>query len=173
MILMSMSRALASLQGATEDRSNWKKRKPKPYNPKPCAARDCQNMARRGDAVCIKHGARKRICNHEGCQNQVQNNGVCRKHGARVNRCRADGCPNEIKRSGFCKTHLKTMGSQVEESTEAEEHNPDIEENEGGDENLENNGAEGEYDNEMEQDVDGTAAIIRAAASTMSDAGQF
>jgi hypothetical protein len=32
--------------------------------------------------VCVKHGAKKKLCSVEGCTNQVIKRGVCWRHGA-------------------------------------------------------------------------------------------
>ncbi len=57
--------------------------------------------------MCIKHGAKVKRCNSEGCTNHVQKGGVCIKHGAKVEhkRCNVDGCTSFVVKGGVCKRH--------------------------------------------------------------------
>jgi hypothetical protein len=35
--------------------------------------------------ACVRHGAKKKLCNSEGCTNQAKKGGVCMKHGRNPN----------------------------------------------------------------------------------------
>ena len=55
--------------------------------------------------VCIRHGAKRKTCSHEGCTNQAQRGGVCIRHGAKVKQCSHEGCANQVKNGGVCIRH--------------------------------------------------------------------
>ncbi|KAK1732297.1 hypothetical protein QTG54_017018 [Skeletonema marinoi] len=50
--------------------------------------------------VCVRPGAKRKLCSSEGCTNKVIEGGVCRKHGAKVKRCSSEGINN-----GVCVKH--------------------------------------------------------------------
>ena len=50
--------------------------------------------------MCVRHGAKRKLCSSEGCTNKVIEGGVCRKHGAKVKRCSSEGINN-----GVCVKH--------------------------------------------------------------------
>jgi hypothetical protein len=41
--------------------------------------------------VYIRHGAKMKRCNREGCTNKAIQGGACMKHGAKMKRCSSDG----------------------------------------------------------------------------------
>ena len=55
--------------------------------------------------VCVKHGAKVKLCSSEGCTNQVIKGGVCIRHGAKVKRCIVEGCTNQSLRKGLSYRH--------------------------------------------------------------------
>jgi hypothetical protein len=55
--------------------------------------------------VCIRHGAKHKLCSSEGCTNIAKKGGVCVRHGAEVKRCSVEGCTNRSIRGGVCKRH--------------------------------------------------------------------
>ena len=75
---------------------------------KRCSFEECNNYAQKG-GVCVTHGAtreRKR-CSFEGCNNIALKRGVCWTHGAKeeLKRCSVEGCTNHIVKGGVCITH--------------------------------------------------------------------
>jgi hypothetical protein len=55
--------------------------------------------------VCIRHGAKIKVCSSGGCTKGAQNEGVCIRHGAKVKRCSSDKCTNKAQRGGVCIRH--------------------------------------------------------------------
>ena len=57
--------------------------------------------------MCIRHGAKAKLCGAEGCTNLAQKGGVCIKHGAKVEvkKCSSEGCTNQVRRGGVCRRH--------------------------------------------------------------------
>ena len=62
------------------------------------AKKDAQiNLSKEECAVCIKHGAKVKLCSSIGCANKVFIGGVCKRHGAKTKRCSRDGRTNQTK----------------------------------------------------------------------------
>ena len=53
----------------------------------------------------MKHGAKAKICRHEGCTNNSIKGGVCIRHGAKKKLCSHEGCTNRAKKGGVCISH--------------------------------------------------------------------
>ena len=68
----------------------------------------CTNQVRCG-GVCMKHGAKKKLCSSDGCTNGAVNGGVCKTHGAKVKLCSSEGCTNYSKKGGVCIKHGAVM----------------------------------------------------------------
>jgi len=51
------------------------------------------------------HGAKMRICSHEGCENQARRGEVCTRHGAKRLICSYEGCTKYAQRKGVCYRH--------------------------------------------------------------------
>eukprot|EP00984_Skeletonema_dohrnii_P019348 scaffold9214_cov125-Skeletonema_dohrnii-CCMP3373.AAC.2 len=66
--------------------------------------------------VCVRHGAKVKLCSSEGCTNYVRQGGVCIRHGAKVKRCSSEGCRNNAQIGGEC--NARGM-EQEQESTYA------------------------------------------------------
>ena len=61
-----------------------------------CSVDGCKSFSRTGyGGVCLKHGAKKYKCSHEGCDNHAKESGFCIKHGAKVKLCGHEGCKNQ------------------------------------------------------------------------------
>ena len=86
---------------ATEPTTVKKRCKPK------CSVDGCNSFSRTGYSVCTNHGAKtyKYTCSHVGCSNKVENSGVCVKHGAKMRICKRDGCSNKVQSKGVCFKH--------------------------------------------------------------------
>ena len=69
-----------------------------------CMHEGCTNNSIKG-GVCIRHGAKKKLCSHEGCTNHAKKGGVCIKHGAPRKTCKYEGCTNHAKKGGVCISH--------------------------------------------------------------------
>jgi len=41
----------------------------------------CTRKVRNG-GVCVRHGAKMRLCSSQGCKNRSKRRGLCRRHGA-------------------------------------------------------------------------------------------
>eukprot|EP00984_Skeletonema_dohrnii_P006650 scaffold2366_cov122-Skeletonema_dohrnii-CCMP3373.AAC.10 len=63
--------------------------------------------------VCVKHGAKRRICKYPGCEKNTKSHGLCSKHGPARKRCNVPKCSNVAVRAGKCKSH----GAYVAECT--------------------------------------------------------
>jgi len=58
--------------------------------------------------VCPGHGAKRRICSYDGCNNFVkQKGGVCNTHGARTTPCSHEGCTKRAQNNHLCFEHGK------------------------------------------------------------------
>eukprot|EP00985_Skeletonema_marinoi_P011404 scaffold5420_cov88-Skeletonema_marinoi.AAC.1 len=68
----------------------------------------CTNQVRCG-GVCMRHGAKKKLCSSDGCTNGAVNGGVCKTHGAKVKLCSSEGCTNYSKKGGVCIKHGAVM----------------------------------------------------------------
>ena len=68
----------------------------------------CTNQVRCG-GMCMKHGAKKKLCSSDGCTNGAVNGGVCKTHGAKVKLCSSEGCTNYSKKGGVCIKHGAVM----------------------------------------------------------------
>eukprot|EP00984_Skeletonema_dohrnii_P016396 scaffold7272_cov124-Skeletonema_dohrnii-CCMP3373.AAC.10 len=73
-----------------------------------CISEGCTKLAR-ARGVCIRHGAKVKRCSFEGRANQARAREVCIRHGAKVKRCSSEGCTNQARSGGMCITH----GSKV------------------------------------------------------------
>jgi hypothetical protein len=40
-------------------------------------------------AVCVKHGARVKLCRQDGCRKNAKQGGVCDEHGTSKRKCRS------------------------------------------------------------------------------------
>ena len=69
-----------------------------------CNSEGCTNQVLKG-GVCLKHGAKVKRCSNKACTNKAVKGGVCVKHGAKVLRCNSEGCTNLAKRGGVCIRH--------------------------------------------------------------------
>ena len=69
---------------------------------KKCNIEGRNNNVQKG-GVRITHGAKE--CSFEGCANKVQKGGVCVTHGAKKKRCGHKGCTNQAVQGGVCITH--------------------------------------------------------------------
>ena len=74
-----------------------------------CSAAGCTTKARRKGGVCVRHGAKLKLCSSEGCTNQAKTGGVCRRHGAKRKQCGSEGCTNIALKSGLCTKHGATV----------------------------------------------------------------
>lgn len=57
--------------------------------------------------VCPGHGATRRICSYDGCNNFVKQGGVCNTHGARTTPCSHEGCTKRAQNNHLCFEHGK------------------------------------------------------------------
>ena len=73
--------------------------------------------------VCMKHGARRRICSTKGCKNMIVKGGVCVRHGAKQAQriCRWQGCSNVVVRGGVCVRHGANKLQDIAPIVSAEE----------------------------------------------------
>lgn len=56
--------------------------------------------------VCARHGAKKKLCMHEGCNNQARQGGQCIGMGQHTKkRCSSEGCTNFARKRGVCMKH--------------------------------------------------------------------
>lgn len=71
-----------------------------------CSVIGCTNLSRSGKGgVCIRHGAKKRLCIHPGCTNLQNTKRVCRRHGAPAKACSVEGCTTNARKHGLCRKH--------------------------------------------------------------------
>eukprot|EP00985_Skeletonema_marinoi_P006464 scaffold2799_cov126-Skeletonema_marinoi.AAC.3 len=72
-----------------------------------CSSEGCTNMVVGG--VCIRHVAKvtrkHKLCSREECTNQARKGGVCIRHGAQKKRCSREECTNYAKKGGVCMRH--------------------------------------------------------------------
>jgi len=57
--------------------------------------------------VCMRHGAKLKLCSSDGCTNQFYRGGVCMRHGAKLKLYSSEGCSNQAKNGGVRKRHTK------------------------------------------------------------------
>ena len=55
--------------------------------------------------VCVKHGAKRRICKYPGCEKNIKSKGLCSKHGPARKKCTTPKCSNVAVKGGKCKSH--------------------------------------------------------------------
>ena len=71
---------------------------------KNCKFDDCNNKVKKG-GVCRKHGAKETKCKFKDCTNNARKGGICRKHGAKATKCKFDDCNNNARKGGVCYKH--------------------------------------------------------------------
>eukprot|EP00985_Skeletonema_marinoi_P022485 scaffold14389_cov151-Skeletonema_marinoi.AAC.2 len=54
-----------------------------------CMHEECTNLAKKG-GVCIRHGAKVKLCSSDGCTGPAKKRGLCRRHWANTNRITND-----------------------------------------------------------------------------------
>jgi hypothetical protein len=67
--------------------------------------------------VCPGHGATRRICSYDGCNNFAKQGGVCNTHGARTTPCSHEGCTKRAQNNHLCFEHGKKKPSYTKVSS--------------------------------------------------------
>ena len=71
--------------------------------------------------LCSEHGKLMRTCRIPDCNNFPQGGvwgeGLCVRHGAKVKRCNHEGCDNQVVRGGFCNRHSKDLSRNSSHSS--------------------------------------------------------
>ena len=83
-------------------RCTWRSTLPGKTNGKRCTC-----YVKQG-GYCYGHGADRRICGHNDCNNIAQKGGMCRRHGANLKKCSHEwGCKFYATKGEMCRVHSR------------------------------------------------------------------